>query len=567
MTVGAFAYLIGRSTRNKWVSQIKRVRNPRYAIAVLLGIGYFAMLTRNVTHRPPAPSAIGSLASSSVGALLPFVLLVMAAYAWIFGTDASALAFSQAEVSLLFTAPVSRRGLILYKIVRSQAAVLTTSLIWFFLFRRSGGIERPLSYWVALSILNTHRLGIALIRSSGTSHGLSSAKRNGPVVALFVAAFAVVAAGVVSAWPALASAPDVSSIFHTLNQVAAKTPVSWVLYPFHLAVAPAFALGHVAWFGAMLSALGVLGAHVAWVLWTDANFEEAAAEASAKQALRRAAMRSRGSSAAKLRAGGKRRTVPLRASGAPWVAIVWKNYLYLQRVGIIRSMIGFPLVLAAIAVAFAGRSELAEVMVLVTSCGFVLVMAIFAPTSMRSDLRGELARLPLLKTMPLRGREIVLAEIVGTAAPTAVMQYLLILSGMLATSFLPDKTPSLTIRLGVLLGAPILLLGLNLANFTIHNGMALLFPAWVRTGEAGTAGIETIGQGMLTIIITVLLLCVLLLVPVAIGAGMYFYWRSLPLVALVFTGVTGGAILMGESYGLMHLLGRSLERLEPSQVG
>ena len=187
--------------------------------------------------------------------------------------------------------------------------------------------------------------------------------------------------------------------------------------------------------------------------------------------------------------------------------------------------------------------------------------------SMRSDLRGELARLPLLKTMPLRGREIVLAEIAGTSVPTAIMQYLIVLSGMLALSFMPDKAPSVAIRLGVLMGAPVLLLGLNLANFTIHNGMALLFPAWVRTGEAGTAGIETIGQGMLTIIITVFLLLVLLLLPSAVGAVMYFYWRSLPLVALVFTGAVGGAILMGESYGLMHMLGRSLERLEPSQVG
>ncbi len=565
--IGAFAYLIIHSTRNKWASQIRRVRNPRYAIAVILGIGYFVMLTFNMSRNSPPPSPGGALASSSLAALLPFGLLLMAAYAWIFGTDATALAFSPAEVSLLFAAPVSRRGLVLYKIVRSQAAVLTTSLIWFLIFRRGGGIERPLSYWVALSILNTHRLGIALIRSSSAAHGLSSAKRNWPVVVVFVAAFSIVAAGVVSAWPALMEAHDVSTIFETLIHVASTAPVSWVLYPFHLAVAPAFAPHGVAWAGAMLMALGVLGAHVAWVLWTDANFEEAAAEASAKHAVRLAAMRARGASAVKLSARDKRRTVPLRATGAPWVAIVWKNYLYLQRVGMLRTMIGFPLVLAAIAVVFAGRSEITEVMVTATSLAVVMVIAIFGPMSMRSDLRGELARLPLLKTMPLRGREIVLAEIAGTSVPTAIMQYLLILSGMLALSLMPDKAPSMAIRIGVLIGAPVLLLGLNLANFTIHNGMALLFPAWVRTGEAGTAGVETIGQGMLTIIITVFLLSVLLLVPVAVGAFTYFYWRSLPLVALVFTGMIGGAILAGESYGLMHLLGGSLERLEPSQVG
>jgi len=59
-------------------------------------------------------------------------------------------------------------------------------------------------------------------------------------------------------------------------------------------------------------------------------------------------------------------------------------------------------------------------------------------------------------TMPLRGREIVLAEIAGTSVPTAIMQYLILLSGMLALSFMPDKAPSVAIRLGVLIGAPAL---------------------------------------------------------------------------------------------------------------
>lgn len=565
--IGAFAYLIGRSTRNKWVSQIKRVRNPRYAIAVILGIGYFVMLTFNMSRNSPPPSTVSSVAASSLAALLPVLLLLMAAYAWIFGTDASALAFSPAEVSLLFSAPVSRRGLILYKIVRAQTAVLTTSLVWYVLFRRTGGIERAFSYWVALSIINTHRLGIALIRSSSAEHGVASARRNWPAVLVFVVAFSTVAAGLANAWPAVMAAPDASAILATLVRVTSTTPVSWVLYPFHLSVAPAFTPRGFAWLLAMLSAVAVLALHVIWVLWTDANFEEAAAEASAKQAARVAAMRSRGASTLTLSVRGRKRTVRLRASGPPWVAIVWKNYLFLQRAGMLRTMIGLPALLAVIALAFARRSELAEVMVLATSLALAAMIAIFGPMSMRSDLRGELARVPLLKTMPLSGRAIVFAEIVGTAAPTAVMQYLLLISATIAVSVMQGKAPSMAIRLGVLLGAPVLLLGLNLANFTIHNGIALLFPAWVRTGEVGAAGVETIGQGMLTIIITVFLLSILLLVPVAVGAGMYFYWRSLPIVALSFTGFVAGVILGAESLGLMHLLGRSLERLEPAQVG
>ena len=367
--------------------------------------------------------------------------------------------------------------------------------------------------------------------------------------------------------PALLGASGVSEIATATVDLASRAPVSWVLYPFHLAVAPAFAPRGLPWAAAMLAALGVLAAHVVWVLWTDANFEEAAAEASAKQALRIAALRSRGANAVKLDKRARRRTVRLNATGAPWVAIVWKNYLFLQRAGMLRTIIGFPLILAGIAIGFAGRSEIAVVLAMTISFALTAVISIFAPMSLRSDLRGELARIPILKTMPLSGREIVLAEIVGTAAPAAIMQFLLFLAGILGLVLLPKEAPPTTILLGAIIGAPILLLGLNLANFTIHNGMALMFPAWVRTGETGTAGIESIGQGMLTVIITFLLLSVLLLVPAGVGAGMYFYWRSLPLVALAFTGIAGGIILGAESFGLMHLLGGRLERLEPSEIG
>ena len=565
--IRAFVYLIVHTTRNKWLSQARRIRNPRYAIAVLLGVGYFVMLSFNTTRdRGAIPNPISAIASGGLSVLLPMLLLLMTAYAWLFGTDGSALAFTQAEVSMLFTAPVSRRALIVYKLVRSQAAVLVTTLIWFVVFRRTGGIERALSYWVGLSILNTHRLGISLIRASGAAHGISASKRNLPVVVPLVSAFVVVAITFARAWGSILGAEDIPAKVSVVTGIASRAPVSWALYPFHLAVAPGFAAHGLPWLMAMLGALGVLAAHVIWVLWTDANFEEAAAEASAKQAIRLATLRTRGVSATRI-AKARRRTVPLSASGSPWVAIVWKNFLYLQRAGMLRSMIGLPLILAAIAVAFAGRSDVVVAVAMSTSFAVAGTVVVFGPMSLRSDLRAELARLPILKTMPLTGRAIVLAEIVGTAAPAAIMQVLLVLSGTLALALMRHALPPVAYVVGGIIGGPVLLFGLNLANFTIHNGLALLFPAWVRTGEAGTAGVETIGQGMLTVVFTSFLLFLLSLIPVAVGAGLFLYWRPLPLVAVAFSAIAAGVILGAESFGLMHLLGRSLERLEPAQVG
>ena len=160
-----------------------------------------------------------------------------------------------------------------------------------------------------------------------------------------------------------------------------------------------------------------------------------------------------------------------------------------------------------------------------------------------------------------------LAEIVGTAAPAAIMQILLSLSGTLALALMTRGALPTAYIVGGLIGGPVLLFGLNLANFTIHNGIALLFPAWVKTGEGGTTGVETIGQGVLTIVITSFLLLLMALIPITVGGGLYLYWRPLPTVAVAFSTLAAGVILGVESFGLMHLLGRSLERLEPAQVG
>jgi hypothetical protein len=112
-----------------------------------------------------------------------------------------------------------------------------------------------------------------------------------------------------------------------------------------------------------------------------------------------------------------------------------------------------------------------------------------------------------------------------------------------------------------------LLLGLNLASFTIHNGLALLFPAWVRLGETGVSGVEAMGQTMLTLIVTTLALLILMIGPAVAAAGVYFALKSVPVAGVAIAATIGGLVLAFEAYLVMGMLGGSLDRLEPSQVG
>src|SRR6185295_13973761 len=67
------------------------------------------------------------------------VLLVLALLAWCLPRERAALVFSEAEVAFLFPAPISRRGLIHFKLLRSQTAILFTTLILTLVTRRFGG--------------------------------------------------------------------------------------------------------------------------------------------------------------------------------------------------------------------------------------------------------------------------------------------------------------------------------------------------------------------------------------------------------------------------------------------
>ncbi|MEO7455424.1 MAG: hypothetical protein ABIY52_04130, partial [Gemmatimonadaceae bacterium] len=405
------------------------------------------------------------------------------------------------------------------------------------------------------------------VHASWSEHGRSGWRRSWIPVALVVASLAIVGAGVYQSRFEFASASDPGQYGQALANSFSSSPQKWVLYPFRVALAPLFASDIYMWLDAIGPALLLLALHVVWVLRSDTAFEEAAVSASAANALRLERMRTRGVSSATVNARTARWTIPLAPTGVPALALVWKNALWLVRTGQVRGLILFPVIAAVLAAVFAGRSQAAELIVVILCFTVAVMILVFGPATMRNDLRGELRRLPVLKTMPLTGRDIMLAEVASSATPTAVMQSLLVAVALFAMAFAPRDPLTTGMRLGALAGAPFFLLGLNLANFTIHNGLALLFPGWVRLGEAGAAGVEMMGQMMLTTILTFSLLALLLVVPALVGAVVYVVLHFPPAAAIATTAIAAGAALAGESWLIMEVLGKSLDKLEPMQVG
>src|ERR1035437_10301960 len=126
--ISALLYLQFLSIRNRTVMRIKRLKQPKYLVGGIVGGLYFYWyFYRTLFGAPTRGQTITLLASpenlalyESIGALILLTILLLA---WVIPHERAALTFTEAEVAFLFPAPISRRGLIHFKLLRSQVAI------------------------------------------------------------------------------------------------------------------------------------------------------------------------------------------------------------------------------------------------------------------------------------------------------------------------------------------------------------------------------------------------------------------------------------------------------------
>jgi ABC-2 type transport system permease protein len=564
--IRVFAYLARRTAYNRVSRQIRQLRSPRYLAALVFGLAYLWVVA--VEQRPqPAPAAV--VGARWVELLGAFGVVGAVLWGWIFGVERRVLSFTPAEVTFLFSGPVPRRGLVQYKLLRNQLLILFNSLLWtLILARERFGASpwlRALSIWVLLTTISFHRLGASFVRTSLLEHGRIALRHR--VVSLVVLGAAVI--GIVwsaqDALPALASgwAAGPTTFLDALAEAAAEPLPRTVLAPFRALIRPLAAHSFAEWALAMGPALMLLALHYIWVIRADTAFEEAAAEASLLHARQVSA---RGGAPAPALA--HRRLPPLfrlAPLGWPGGALLWKNLLAVARTRRARNMaVAFAVgAVAAAALSFKGDGTVAEIAgwLATTWAGLSLVIG---PQWIRNDLRSDLLKLDLLRSYPLPGRSVVAAETASSTLVLTCMQVGLLLIAYIAFISVPDLDPPLELRTAVLAAAVVCLPGINFLGMLIHNGTALLFPAWVHLGSNRPGGVEALGQNMLMIVAYASLLVMALALPAAIAAGLGIllegslgWWAAVPAALVLLVGIAA------ESVVLVRRLGGMFERMEP----
>ncbi len=578
--IAALVYLQVCTARNRLLAQLGRLRKPQYLLGAVIGFAYlgFFFLRPFVSASPGGgrPGAIPPEWQPVAEMAVAFAFFVLVAINWLLPSKRATLDFTEAEVAFLFPAPLARRTLIHFRLLKTQLALAISALImtlftWRFM-SPSGAWRLALGWWVLMGAMELHRLGAGFVRTRLLDRGLGNWVRRVIVLGLLAllgltawrraeAAFAALPADALARPQALAEFAQAAF---------GQSPLSWVLWPLRLLVRPILTLGLADFALALLPALGLLALLYFWVVRTAVAFEETALARAEQRSRLLAAARSGNWHLAGPRTREGRAPFRLTAQGPRLLALMWKNLISAQsiltsRLGILLLAMLVPMV---IGVGMASPKAAGFKVLGAMAVGLAPMLVFVGPELARFDLRQDLPMADVLKTYPLPGWQLVLGEIL---APVFILTLAQCVLAAVAAALFPSLHPpsgayaaSVAPRVVVALSAMIFSPALNFTLLLLHNTTAVLFPAWIRLGPQGAQGFEAMGQRMLLMVGHLLSLALALLPPAGVGTLVFFLAKfaaswlvALPLASLAATLVLGLEAGLG-----LKWLGDRFERMD-----
>jgi ABC-2 type transport system permease protein len=565
----AVAFLWWASLRNRVRKQLERLRQPKYLAGLLVGGAYLYMMvvrrvsfSRSVETLPPDARSLAELA-------LGGMLMLTLASAWVLGQNRPSLTFSEMEVQQLFSAPVSRRGLLHYKLARGVVGAAVTSVFITIFIGRAVTPHVVLFFLgsvLAFVTVNLHVTAASFVRTRLARLGWLGSALRWTVVLGLAAAFGLAVYVAFQAHPFPEDPEGKQQVQEWLTTLMAHPALQVALWPGRVLVAPALAEGVGAFLRTLPLALGLLAAHYLWVSVLIVPFEEAVVVRVEESA------RLRGQRASRIGHFVMRKPFfRLGSSGRPEVALLWKNLTAARRMGgpdilIVLALLGLAVPIGVALFAPDALPKTRQVMAGVY-LSLVAMITVFGPVSMRSDLRLDLPKLDLLRALPLTGRQVVAAEVLAPGLLlTAVQLALLLLAVGMAVGTPGRWGAELWVAGG--LGLAPLLPALAIGGVFVQNAAVVLFPAWLPADGERARGIEALGQRLLTLAGAVVVLMGGLL-PAAIVASLvgFALYGWLGVWALPCAGLTAGVGLAIEvALGVM-VLGRAFDRMDVSSEG
>jgi hypothetical protein len=630
----ALLFLIVRSVRGRIVRSLRMLRQPKYLVGILAfaaWIGFWMSNAivdlfnveegeRTVEVQFGGMERLHEVAAGAlpgVHLLAAFLFAVIFTVWWLVPWGRVALSLRQSEIHLLAPAPVKRRDLIQYAILRSQPGILFGCMILTVFMGSGSGAARLLWFlamWVMLTLWDLHSKGRSLwiARQKEIPAGAALRRRiwlyGFLLVYWSVLAYglSVLAAGLMTlSWPEWGDPESFNDMVSFLKEAASTYGprarngiLGWALSPFLWLTAPFFSrptltlAGLAGFLRLLLLPLLLLVVHNEWVVRSQVRFEEAAL-AHDRRRVEKEDARSRFWKTPLRR----RKQAPFRLApqGPPEMAIYWKNLLMARRTSLRATvLLGLAVALLVGALpALLGAPRFFFIVIMMSGIGLPLFMPLLAGQHYRNDLRTDLLSAELLRPLPIPGWKLIAAEVAGPATTSILgaafgvaLLVALDLGAALARAGITFRpvdgsylTPSYVMEQAglaqpfwlplFLLGAVQVVAAAAVLSSTLQNLTVLLFPGWVHLGMEKMKGAASFGQNLVVFSILSLgmLVCTL---PGALMVGLtllaQWFW-GIPVVAweLPLLGSLGAAPMLVVAAFLMRAGGGLWDRLDPSR--
>jgi len=574
--IAAFLIVTLQTLKNRTISRIRRLKNPRYLLSAMAGAAYFYfMFLRRTTRHGKLPGII--IASSIPGTELALdvtslIMLVLLIGAWALPEQSGGLEFSEAEIQFLFAAPITRTQILLYKFMRGFTGIVITAIIMSVVgFRQAKGIGLLFMF----GAFSAYNIMAALGRARLKQLHIGALAR--------IAIVAIIYVGL--SWFVTMQLKD-ADIGGALTRVGAKNlgsvtaavdshfhspfinTILFVPRTFASAVFPSD-LVHLFVACATLVVLATLFLLIASRL--NISFEESSIRYSNKRA------QSREMQQQQLRGMTVtwRRAKPLFRLGdnaRPEVAFIWKNTISVLRMSV-RNILAIVLPLGLFGLVVS-QLKLISVSDRLAMAGFATlifsgILLLLGPMMLKNDLRLDLPRFEVLKTYPLSGETIVAGEI---AAPLTLLSAAQIVFIVIGSTLLRFATISSSLQIFATLEFAIIaimfVIPICAAQLLIQNAAVVYYPAWATPSKEDMKGFVATGQRMLVLICYLVVLSVMLLPPAAIFVPTFFfaghYLKGTPVFAALATLVPV-SVLIVEIYLALKLLGAQFESIDVSE--
>ena len=570
---GALWFLVRRSFVNRLRFQLARLREPRYLVPMLAALAYLGFFVFMPMFAASPNQALGGTFGSAARPMFLAGVFLMAILSWVSAALNPAPTFTESDVCMLFPAPLTRRQLVRYWLLKAQPQLLFLAAILTVFTGYHRGFPGALFYGVGLFVfLNTYLVfrcfaticvaKLIAVVGDGLIRWLPAVLVGSAIIGVFG----------YSAGP-LKIEPGPEAIEQALQwfeRGATTGPAEYLFYPLRTIAGMPMAADPATFGLSLLFTLGLLSLLVVLVGWIDAPFEETAIAGAGKLARRIERVRRGRGLHADLSKKSRVRKPPfaLAPRGPVWRAIAWKNAVATWRQSKLPLVFGLGPVAVYAAVRVVGFDEIKAQLTFAALAGMALTMSVmFGPSVIRNDLRADLEYPEFLKTAPVGGRSYLRGSIVSAPLFIWVSQLVVLACAVVILTGPAEETIAAPDRLIVAGATALVLPGLTLGAFTIDNLMAALMPAWIvpPRGQEMSPGIEQMGREMVIMGSRLMGLMGLSFVPAVIGiplgivlAPLLGLWVLIPIAALVL------AMLLAEIELLLILGGRWLESIEPT---